>query len=30
MIGIIGGTGVYEIVTMGDEIDKEGFKNSIW
>ena len=26
MIGIIGGTGVYEIVTMGDEIDKRVLK----
>jgi len=26
MIGIIGGTGVYEIVTMGDEIDKKVLK----
>jgi 5'-methylthioadenosine phosphorylase len=26
MIGIIGGTGVYEIVTMGDEIDKKILK----
>ena len=26
MIGIIGGTGVYEIVTMGDEIDKQVLK----
>ena len=23
MIGIIGGTGVYEIVTMGEEVDKK-------
>lgn len=26
MIGVIGGTGVYEIVTMGDEIDKKVLK----
>ncbi len=26
MIGIIGGTGVYEIVTMGEELDKKVLK----
>ena len=28
MIGIIGGTGVYDIVTMGDEIDKKVLKTT--
>ncbi len=30
MIGIIGGTGVYQIVELGDLKEKKGFKYTLW
>jgi purine nucleoside phosphorylase len=30
MMGIIGGTGVYQIVEMGDLKGKKGFEHAFW